>query len=704
MAADNQTDPSGQNTGLQGRNALILKIALFLNYISKENHQKLLKDFGTYQNSAELDILKLVHEKNYILQADILSLKKICQSFSKAQEDARLGSLCISFGFLTQSNLDLALEEQKRLAEQGRYVMLGNLLVEAGMISEKQRNLILQKQKLENSVRKTGKQDGQPASGEPAKTAASQNPSPAPAFDKSRMREIREAQIIILIQYDGLNAFITKTIEFDNSMVVAELKFLLEKNGIIYGLIDDQSFEEFIKDEKYQNDFLKAAEGLVPINGIDAQIVYMFDRDYLKPGRLAEDGTIDFKERGEIPFVSEGGVLAEKIPAKEGKDGVSVFGEAIPYIKAKDMAFILGKGVRLSRDGLKVLSEVNGNPKVKPTGELSVNDSYFIEGDVDYTTGHVKFDKNVFIRGAIKSGFRVEAIDVVANAIDGGIVKAQGDVFIQNGATESVIEAKGNIKAGFMHRSKAACMGNMTVVKEIVDTEILIEGAFEMSRGSVYSSAITAKGGARIYNVGSDKAKPSAITVGTSVYLEKELANIDSAIERRQNLLETRTIEKNRIESEIDIIAEKLSNFDQSRQRTLAMMDEMKKDPAGKIAGKIDLFQKSLDQADIKIHALKNEKAVLEANLTKISQDILSCAQAVKISVKDKLALKRIQQANPPKPVLDVAGKIFAGTRIHGRYSNTILTQTVSRSRVMEITSRADDGSKKNWEMIIANL
>jgi len=144
---------------------------------------------------------------------------------------------------------------------------------------------------------------------------------------------------------------------------------------------------------------------------------------------------------------------------------------------------------------------------------------------VDFNTGHVIFDKNVYITGSIKNGFRVEAIDVVAKTVDGGIIKAQGDVFIQNGITESVIEAKGNIKAGFMHRSKVACMGDMTIVKEIVDTEIFLEGTFEMNRGRVYTSSIMAKGGAKIYRIGSEKSGPSTIMVGASGYLEKKLRN-----------------------------------------------------------------------------------------------------------------------------------------------------------------------------------
>lgn len=679
--------------GTSSRNALIIKIALFLNYLKKEQHQKLIRILQNLQKSdQEIDALKVMLAKKFINQADYNALRKIIIGFAKAHEDSRLGALCINFGFLTQSNLDLALEEQRRLSAQGQKVMLGDLLVDAGMISERQRNLLLQKQKFEGL---SGKKSS-------TKTDKKRAEKSEPEFDTSDMREIREPEFIILISNDGLQALLTKTDKFDSSILLPDLKFLLEKNGIIYGVVDDDSLDSFIKDTKYNDTFFEVAKGLPPIDGTDAQIIYMFERDYLKPGELSKDGTIDFKERGEIPFVAQGDVLAEKIPSKEGKDGVNVYGDAIVKSEAMDVQFHVGKGVRVSRDGLKVISEVEGNPKVKPTGEISVNDAYFIEGNVDYTTGHIKFNKNVYITGSIKSGFRVEAIDVVANTIDGGTVKAEGDVFIQNGVTESDIEAKGSIKTGFLHRSKASCLGDMHVVKEIVDSDIMLEGTFEMAKGRMFSSSICAKGGAKIHQVGSQKAKSSAITVGTSIYLETELKNIDKTIERRQNILETKSIDKNKAETEIETIREKLANFDKSKKRTLAMMDEMKKQGS---LDKIELFQKSLDEAESKIHALDNQKALLETKLKKTISDISACAEAVKVSVKEKFALKRLNQATPPKPILDIEGQVLSGTKVSGRFANLILRETLSRSRIMEMNHSGDSESpKRGWEMIITSL
>ncbi len=480
MTSENKAAASPENKNMNKRNALIIKIALFLNYLTKENHQKLIQFLNVHENADEIDILKAMLAKKFITPLEANSLKKTCINFAKAPGDARFGSLCIKFGFLTQSNMDLALEEQERLAGVGQKILLGDLLIDAGMLSERQRNLILQKQKFEGvhnkrlSGQTAGKDKNNAQSNQNGSVVSAEDKDGKPPFDLGSAHAIEEVEIKIYIQQDALKAFVQKTDDFDSSMLIADLRFLLEKNSIIYGVADDDAIEKFIKDNKNPELFFEIANGLEPVDGTDAQLVYMFERDYLKAGHLEEDGTIDFKDRGTIPFVDEKDILAEKIPPKPGKAGVSVYGEAIPCLEAEDIPFNLGKNVSLSEDELKVVADVAGNPKVSQTGEISVNDAYFIEGDVDYKTGHVKFDKNVFIAGSIKSGFRVEAIDVVANTIDGGIVKAQGDVFIQNGATESEIEAHGTIKAGFMHRSKACCTGNIEITKEIIDTKIVL--------------------------------------------------------------------------------------------------------------------------------------------------------------------------------------------------------------------------------------
>ena len=92
-----------------------------------------------------------------------------------------------------------------------------------------------------------------------------------------------------------------------------------------------------------------------PVIGENAKIEYLFDTDYLKAGGLSSSGRIDFKDRGIIPQVEKGTVLAEKTPLKESFSGKTIFGKELDTNNAQDIKLRHGQGVKLSEDGLKTI-------------------------------------------------------------------------------------------------------------------------------------------------------------------------------------------------------------------------------------------------------------------------------------------------------------------------------------------------------------
>ena len=71
------------------RNSLIIKIALFLNYLNKDNHPKLIRDLQSFQkNNKNVDVLKIMLANKYVTRRDITALKKI------RSEERRVGKEC----------------------------------------------------------------------------------------------------------------------------------------------------------------------------------------------------------------------------------------------------------------------------------------------------------------------------------------------------------------------------------------------------------------------------------------------------------------------------------------------------------------------------------------------------------------------------------------------------------------------------------
>lgn len=641
--------------------ALVTRIALFLRLLSKENFQKLLQDTADVHITSEGDLLKLMAARGYISPKEVPGLKKTCLNFARAQTDTRFGSLCIEFGFLTQSNLDLALEEQKGLGDNGRTIFLGDLLVEAGMISEQQQKLILQKQKMDLDFQENTPQ--------------------------TTVREIRDRGIIFYIPENGLRVNALKEKVSNVRLTVEQLKDLLEDNGVIYGVVNDYELERFLTDELYTTKRFELAKGLEPVAGTDAQIFYLFEQNYLSAGQLGDDGSMDFKTRGQIPHVTAGDILAEKIPAKSGRDGVDVFGDVVEAAPPLDMDILTGKGVSLSENKLRAYADTDGYPKLSLGGALSVNDAHVIRGDVDYTTGHVKFTKNVFITGTIKSGFKVEAVDVVARSVDGGIIKAKGDVSVALGITNATIDAEGSVSAGFIHRSSIGALGDMEVTKEVVETSISLEGTFEMSRGKMYASTISARGGAKIYHIGSIKTVPSNIEVGTSPYLKRAVRALNMEIEKSQNLLEAKIDEKEAVTKRLGDIDRELAKHNKSAGT----------DKAGDAADP--------ENTNNRVIALRAEQRTLERQVRNTGNEIERLQNIVKELVERKFNLQQRASGTPPKPILDVRGKILSGTIVKGLHSHTSISKDLARVRIMEMSTTGERGRKgRVWEMVTTRL
>ena len=646
---------------VQCQTALVTRIALFLKILSKENFQRLLKDTARHPIPSEGHLLKLMIAKGYISPKDAPNLKKTCLSFARAQKDTRFGSLCMEFGFVTQSNLDLALEEQKRLSEAGRTVYVGDLLVANGMISEQQQKLILQKQKLDLDFRGS-----------------------AP---ENQTKEIRENGIIFCIPENGMQVYCLREDKSGSLLSPEEFKDILDDLGIIYGLAEDPALENFLSDERFAENRFELAKGLEPLPGTDAQISYMFEQDYLSPGKMAEDGTIDYKTRGTIPFVKAGDVLAEKIPGKIGRDGLNVFGSVIKAGEPFDNDLKCGKGACLSGDGLIAYAETSGYPKLSKDGVISVNNAHVIRGDVDFNTGHIQFSKNVFITGTIKSGFRVEAEDVVARAVDGGIIHAKGDVVVTNGISNSVVNAEGSVTAGFVYKSTVNAMGDADIAKEVAESRISLQGTFDMYRGKMYASHLSARGGARIYRVGSIKALPSTIEVGTSPFLNKTLKTLDKEIKQSQNFLEETGPEMEAVQgSREDIDREIL------RLEKVSMSGEHPPDLPREVMSNT-------------IIGLKAESLAFQKQERRLEREREKHRKALKQCTEMKAALEEKAPVTPPRPILDVKGKLLAGTVVKGQHSSTQIAKDLSRVRIMEMSSTTDGETRqKIWEMITTRL
>lgn len=220
---------------------------------------------------------------------------------------------------------------------------------------------------------------------------------------------------------------------------------LLEKHQVIYG-IDYNVIKELV--EYPYDGMVEVAQGQLPTPPIDGKIELLFEETRESFELFDENASIDFKEINRLPTVGVGDPLAINHPPEPGTPGKDVSGSVL---KAKEpISFNLkaGKGVKILEDGTKAISLIEGLPKVKKVGTnwtILVESLLVHNGDVNMSTGNIRFRGNVHIAGSVDSGMSISASGdvLVSGLVTGAKVTAGANLFIKGNVVNGELFAGG---------------------------------------------------------------------------------------------------------------------------------------------------------------------------------------------------------------------------------------------------------------------
>ncbi|MCL2048947.1 MAG: FapA family protein [Defluviitaleaceae bacterium] len=288
----------------------------------------------------------------------------------------------------------------------------------------------------------------------------------------------------VQISDDRMEAYITFQEPVNNGRLLsAEDVIQLVKDSRV--VPNDELINAAIENKRYGKKII-IAQGTPPISGTDGYLKFHFDRSNVKPKpKIMEDGTVNFKQLDMFKVTNRGDVLVTSVAASEGRDGVDVYGNAIPAPKARPAAPIpRGKGTALSPDGQYLLADVSGQ-LLLADGKINISPHLEIQGNVDNSTGDVDFNGQVTIRGNVVSGFTVKAVGNIevmgvceaAKLISGGNIilgngvqgADKGELIAENDVTAKFIEsckvtAGGNVIADSIRKSTVKCDGSVMLV------------------------------------------------------------------------------------------------------------------------------------------------------------------------------------------------------------------------------------------------
>ena len=380
---------------------------------------------------------------------------------------------------------------------------------------------------------------------------------------------------------------------------VEDMQALLDKEGVVHGFNAERWAEILaeLEEGKHKDFVICVAQGTLAQPGSDAEFDWMVQIDNDKPGRIMDDGSIDFRDRNLNTVVKEGDMLGKLVPPKVGVVGKDVFGNELQPpsplnievvtdsriyaepVEGGAMAFYCETGGGISTD-----SEIK---KVKGRTHKRINIGVYpisnIEGDIDYSTGNIDFNGDVVVGGSVQSQFSVKATGTVTigGYIEAGAyVTAGQDILIQRGVVGASTElvAGGDIMSKFIQEATARAGGNVKVGSYIFNAsvracgEVIVPGMGEGKSRALVGGLIWGAKGISARSIGSPYNAGTKLVVGIDPdqvnRADQIRANMHACQEKQRKLLKKLGVES----LDVSLIKQRLARCPSPKQKQAMLM------------------------------------------------------------------------------------------------------------------------------------
>ncbi len=527
----------------------------------------------------------------------------------------------------------------------------------------------------------------------------------------------KEEPFEVAISEYGLEASIRLVGEMPENMSVEALKTMLGiKHQIVYGLADDVSIELFVRQAAFKKEKFIIARGNPAKSGRNGFIKYLFESEQSRFGKELASGRFDYRDRGEIPNITQGTVLAEKIPAIQPINGITVFGSTIEAPIPNDLNLDCGQGVEISKDGLKAVAAVNGRPDISITGKISVFPEKIIKGNVDFRTGNVKFSGDIIVHGSILPGFSVTGGNLTVNDIDEADVNISSSLSVKNNINGSLVKTGVLLTAQTIKKSKIIADGDVVVQKEIIDCTIITSGKVVVPRGRIVASTIHAAKGIEAMNIGSEVSTPCNLFPGSDDHAKEILKKFTDSIDRyKENIVKLEAVEKqynNQSIKQLNDLTELSRLQERLQSEKKKILDDKKSVTSEIVKRQMEEFLADLDKRalkmDVTINTLFDENDTLQTKLSEIKSKLKSIRTDMQAVLKDKNSFKKWYQeqkelSHKQGVGITVHGTIFAGTQITGTNCSMVVKNNIKNSIIQQTINITDPNNPFN-EMVAVPL
>jgi len=607
----------------------------------------------------------------------------------------RFGEIAVNMNIVPQAKLDRALVIQKMILSRTKVHMpIGKVLQEMGILTQEQIETILETQRYLSA-------DEPEVCRDKPTTEATGSPETLSGLK-------------LIISDDKLSAYLCPSDVQPSGLSLQAVKDFIADQAVDYGLVDDQVLLDYISQTPLPGEPFKIASGTAPMEGRAPEMIFHFDTDPLRIGTLKSDGTMDWKNRGEIPQVNVGDLLVEKTPGQPGQPGTSVSGQVLPPPRIREPRLKCGKGAQKSEDGMQILAKVDGTPKLSSDGKVFVFGMLNIEGDIGVETGNIEFEGYIEAQGHVTAGYTVKAKGLYTTGIQDAVIEVAEDLICDGGIYGSTLTVGGNMKASHIHNCTIEILGDLVVKKEIFDSTIQSNGRCLIVDGKIITSNIDAKKGIEALEIGSAASNPCRLSVGFDRKYERDLAICQTELEelRSQKVHVEASLPEH--QSQLAAIEANIAAIAKEQESYLAQKRQFEEQLRGEGPNPVEddeekfmleemiaeLVEKT-DEIGAKATNLRSEADKVRVKIIGVEKNLKTLEAFIEESLEKVELLEESVKVDPGLPVVKVSGTLYNKTQIIGPHKEMNIQEDMHKVRIAE--SKEDPNSNK-YQIKISSL
>jgi uncharacterized protein (DUF342 family) len=315
-----------------------------------------------------------------------------------------------------------------------------------------------------------------------------------------------------------------------------EIRDTINNSAISTGF-DESKIKEIIAGIKtgiFSEERVTIAQGTAPVNGANGKITYHFNTETSLKPKENSDGSVDYKSVNIVISVGKNDKLVTLEPPEKGTPGKTIFGTTVPCMNGLPAKLPLGPNtIPDPQHPDTLIAAIDGIVRlVGPAVEIC--EGFVINGNVDFSTGNVKYDHSVIVTGDVKTGFEVECGGDLqtSGTIEDSILKIGGNVLCRFGFCgqgKGIIDAKGDVNLGFMKNQTVRSKKNVNIAREAINSTIYARETIQIHGKplSVAGGHLIAGESITVNTVGNHSGIKTLCEVGFDFTLGEELRSLE---------------------------------------------------------------------------------------------------------------------------------------------------------------------------------